>query len=251
MSKILDARFSVDLANCYKPLSRDYELEVISKAKLGHKRSIDALVYSQINMIIAIAQKYSSSCTHSVDDFINEGVAGLIEHINGFDESFNVRFSTYIVRHVTNSITYLYYDGSLVRMPRNKSKQKEVLPTYDSEGYVIDEGTTKESICGVSFDAPLNSNENAPTLESFIADCNNNTPEQEYAERNLSALIKKMLHTFSDDERKIVSMSFGFDNYEVMTFQEIGDALGKSKQAVNKHLFTILTKIKTRASNIL
>lgn len=249
MSKILDTRFSLEIEACYKPLTREQELDCIRRSKQGDKRAVDSLVYSQIKQIVSIARGYASH-KHPIDDLVNAGVAEMIANINGFDESFETKFYTYIVPHIKNGITYMVYDDDLVRMPRNETKQKEVSPKFDSNGYVIKEGVQKKKITGVSIDAPVSNAENSPTFESFIVDCDNNTPEQDCMERNISSRIKKMLYTLSDDERKIVSMSFGFGEYEPMTFEEIGEAMGKSKQAVNTQMFRILDRIKAKAQNI-
>ena len=250
MSKTLNRSFSTELEKCYKPLTDAEEIIAIRKAKLGDTNAINALVYSQIKMIISIAKGYASKQNH-IDDLVNDGVAGLIENINGYDESFDTVFYTYINRHVANAITYRVYDNTLVRLPRNHSKQKEVQPKYNSDGYIIKEGVEKKTIKAVSIDAPVNDTENAPTFETFIKDCESNTPEQNSIERNVTSLVKKMLHTLNTEEQKVVSMSFGFGEYDVMTFQEIGDAMGKSKQAVNMQLAKIIARIKEPASTII
>lgn len=249
MYNTINTRFSLEIEACYKPLTREQELVAIRKAKEGDKKSVDALVHSQIKMVVSIARGYATH-KHPIDDLVNAGIAEMIENINGYDESFGTKFMTYIARHVTNGITYLVYDDDLVRMPRNEVKRKEVLPKFDTDGYVIAEGTEKKKITGISIDAPVNTSEKAPSFESFIVDCENNTPEQDSVERNVSTLVRKMLTTLNIEEQKIVKMAYGFGEYDVMTFQEIGDALGKSKQAVNKQMFSILAKIKTKASNL-
>lgn len=249
MSNTLNPRFSLEIEACYKPLTSEQELDCIRRAKEGDKRAVDSLVYSQIKMVVSIARGYASH-KHPIDDLVNAGVAEMIVNINGFDESFDAQFSTYIAYHIKNGVTYLVYDDDLVRMPRNEVKKKEVPPKFDMNGNVIAEGVQKKKVTGVSIDAPVSNTENAPTFESFIVDCDNNTPEQECLERNMSSLVKKMLFTLSDDERKVVSMSFGFGEYEPMTFEEIGDAMGKSKQAVNMQMFRILDKIKAKAQNL-
>lgn len=247
MFKTLDTRFSLEIEACYKPLTHEQEIDCIRRAKEGDKRAVDSLVYSQIKMVVAIAKGYASH-KHPIDDLVNAGVAEMIVNINEFDESFDAQFSTYIAYHIRNGITYLVYDDDLIRMPRNESKKKEIAPKFDSNGNVVEEGMQKPKVTGVSIDAPVSNDSNAPTFEAFIVDNDNNTPEQDCTERNISSLIKKMLHTLTAEERKIISMSYGFGEYDVMTFQEIGDALGKSKQAVNKQMFNILDKIKIKAS---
>lgn len=91
-----------DIKN-YKPLSTDEERKLALEIKKGNKKALDKLVTSNLKFVVNIAKKYKDSGV-PFSDLISEGNIGLIRAAQKFDETKNVRFISYAVWWVKNSI---------------------------------------------------------------------------------------------------------------------------------------------------
>lgn len=91
-----------DIKN-YKPLSSEEERRLALEIKKGNQKALDKLVTSNLKFVVNIAKKYKSSGV-PFSDLISEGNIGLIRAAQKFDETKNVRFISYAVWWVKNSM---------------------------------------------------------------------------------------------------------------------------------------------------
>ena len=244
-STVLSSTYSRDIDHAYKPMSAEEEIVCIKLAQAGDCRAQDKLVNSQLKCIVDIARGYA--CTKNpLEDLVGEGVKGLIGCIPDFDFSLGWRFNTYARQFIRNEITYMLYDNTIVRQPRNKAKQKEIAPKYDAEGNILDDGIERDRIASVSLSTPISDKDNSPTFESSLADDLNDTPEQASLRQDVKKLIGRAISSLSPTEQQIVKMWGGFDDKDNMSFQEIANAIGKSRQAVHIQYGSVLDKLKAR-----
>lgn len=75
-----------------KILSREEEIELFSNYKSGDMKAKETLITSNLGFIYHLAKKYPSNYK---EDLIQEGVFGLMDAIEKYDQSYNVRFITF------------------------------------------------------------------------------------------------------------------------------------------------------------
>ena len=81
----------------YEPLSREEEKRLIGKYKQGCFASGEIILKSNLRFVLFVGRQLSKSTSIPFPDLISEGNLGLIEALNRFDISRNVKFITYAV----------------------------------------------------------------------------------------------------------------------------------------------------------
>lgn len=80
------------LARANAPLVVERERELITRARQGDERARDELVRGHMRLVIATVRKLRRNAD---EDLIAEGVLGLLEALERFDPSYEVRLATY------------------------------------------------------------------------------------------------------------------------------------------------------------
>src|SRR5215217_760135 len=88
----------------YPLLTRPEEVELLKRVKDGDKRAMDRLVCSNLKFVINVAFMYKNQ-GFSLPELINEGNLGLIEAAKRFDLGRNLKFISYAVWWIRQSIT--------------------------------------------------------------------------------------------------------------------------------------------------
>lgn len=91
--------------------------ELIRKAKTGDAAAKEKLLLENDNLIKSIVRRYLNKGVE-YDDLYQLAGIGLLKAINGFDESFNVRFSTYAVPMIAGEIKRFMRDDGSIKVSR-------------------------------------------------------------------------------------------------------------------------------------
>ena len=70
--------------------------ELMKKIKLGDRKAREEFITANLRLVLSEVGKFRPR-TASPDDLFQVGCVGLIKAVDNFDESKNVRFSTYAV----------------------------------------------------------------------------------------------------------------------------------------------------------
>ncbi len=99
---------------------------LIRKAKEGDAEAKEALLKENANLIKSIVKRYLNKGVE-YDDLYQLAGMGLLKAINGFDESFDVRFSTYAVPMISGEIKRFMRDDGSIKVSRAiKAAAKEI-----------------------------------------------------------------------------------------------------------------------------
>ena len=100
--------------------------DLIRRAKQGDSGAKETLIVENNNLIKSIVRRYLNKGVE-YDDLYQLASMGLLKAINGFDENFNVRFSTYAVPMIAGEIKRFMRDDGSIKVSRAiKSTAKQI-----------------------------------------------------------------------------------------------------------------------------
>jgi RNA polymerase primary sigma factor len=176
--------------------------------------AIGRLVESNLRFVVSYAKRYRGLGV-SLLDLIHEGNLGLFEAARRFDPARNVKFMTYAVWWVRESMMHLLADQS-----RAFSFPPKLFPLLH----------------GATMDASLNERLAARDREP------GDSLSQEWSPSIVEAMIRQAdldeltaaLHDLDGQEREIVRLRFGLEDEQPRTLREIGDRMHLSRERVRQ-----------------
>jgi len=81
----------------------DEELELLQRAQQGDEEAQNRLIESNLRLVISVARRYVRPGL-PLEDLVQEGAIGLIKAIRNFDLNRGLRFSTYAVHWIRQSV---------------------------------------------------------------------------------------------------------------------------------------------------
>ncbi|MBI5749097.1 MAG: RNA polymerase sigma factor RpoD/SigA [Nitrospinae bacterium] len=249
-----------------KPLSGKEEKILAAK---GDQKSLNELVSRNLKYVVSVANRYKG-CGLSLPDLINEGNIGLIEAAKRFDPQRGVKFITYAVWWIRQSILHaLAEQAGSVRLPikqagllhKVSAKYRELLLSLRREPTTEDVANSLkispedvESVMRVyrfhlSLDTPLKENDETSYLD-MLTSSTEHPVDEDLLFSSFKKEIDGLLSELSPREKKVLKMRFGFRG-EPMTLEEIGKKVGLSRERVRqiekRAKIKLLSKAKTGA----
>jgi RNA polymerase primary sigma factor len=168
----------------FEVLSEDEELKLIWAVKRHNRKAIDRLITSNLRFVISVAKKYRGKGL-TFQELISEGNAGLIQACKKFKVEKKVKFISYAVWWIRQSIqAALYYNQvGTIRVPPNRvaeiNKFKKELnnnngdynKTLDFKEFKNNKVDIIENInkmYGVSLDAPVDGKEDTLVFSDIL-----------------------------------------------------------------------------------
>jgi len=265
----------------FQPLSAEKERLLFADYAITTDKRIknkikNIIVNSNLRFVITVAKQFTYSKV-LVEDVINEGNIGLIEAVDKFDYTKDVRFLTFAVWYIRQAIQrYIHTVSADIVQPANRlrinnllkkiNKFYEVKGIYDPTSEMIIEryNRIKEAadpvlttnllneirvqMTGfVSMNTPLVPSADYTLEESIHNDAEYNTDYAiTKAENNLR--LNNYLNILTDREREIVIHSFGLNSTEEKTLDQLASMLGYTRERIGQILAGSLAKLKS--SNI-
>ena len=243
------------------------EIELAKRIKAGDIKAQDQLVKANLRFVISVAKQYVGRGL-DVEDLVSEGNLGLIKAAQKFDETRGIKFISFAVWWIRQSILQSIADNSrVVRLPLNQinalnkinQAQSELemelgRPATSSElsEYLqISEDkinlTIKSSQKATSLDLPLSDDSDFSLLDTIQSDdfADDNTNKSD-----MSEMISKALSNLSEKERFVITYSFGIGVSE-MTLSEIGHKLNLTSERVRQIKNAALKKLSTSGGIII
>jgi RNA polymerase sporulation-specific sigma factor len=93
-------------------------MELMKQVKQGDEFARDKFVVANLRLVLSVVQRFAGHCDKA-DDMFQVGCVGLLKAIDNFDESLNVRFSTYAVPMIVGEIRRYLRDNNSVRVSRS------------------------------------------------------------------------------------------------------------------------------------
>ena len=216
--------------------------EAISLAKDGDKQAKEYIVNNNTGLVWSIVRKFLNRGTEA-EDLFQIGCIGLIKAIEKFDNSFNVKFSTYAVPMIMGEIKRHLRDDGIIKVSRSLKelsvKAKAVMDKLSKE--LCREPTVKEvaNILGVSVEELVMALDATVTPESINVKIGEDGKElettlgyDENMEQNVvnRIAIKEALAHLTIRERQIIILRYFKDK----TQSQIATQLGISQVQVSR-----------------
>jgi RNA polymerase primary sigma factor len=206
------------------------------------------LVEGNLRFVITVSKQYQ---TQGLDlpDLIAEGNYGLLKAIENFDWSKNLRFISYAVWWIRQSILQSLNENSrTIRFPVNvvqelhKAKKEQEITGEELSDKFANLPYT------VDLDTPLN--EEGDTLMDVIKNPNVESPDEIFStEDTLKDKLIAMLDILDDRERIIIEDYFGLTG-NTRTLEDIGNDFDLTKERVRQIKEKALRKLRNESVSL-
>ena len=217
---------------------------LIRKAKQGDAEAKEKLIIENNNLIKSIVRRYLNKGVE-FDDLYQLASMGLLKAINGFDEEFGVRFSTYAVPMIAGEIKRFMRDDGSIKVSRAiKSTAKQI--NQFIEKYSAEHGA-QPSVKIISQEFGMPESEVVFTMGSSrmpVSIYNQGDYKDEKGQELLEKLpvedrqediiealqLKTAIEKLPERERKVIMLRYFRD----MTQSEVANMLGVSQVQVSR-----------------
>ncbi len=93
-------------------------MSLFKQVKAGDEFARDKFVVANLRLVLSVVQRFSGHCDKA-DDMFQVGCVGLLKAIDNFDDTLNVKFSTYAVPMIIGEIRRFLRDNNSVRVSRS------------------------------------------------------------------------------------------------------------------------------------
>lgn len=199
----------------YKPLTKENEKKLLIKYHNdGNMMARDLLIKSNLKYAYSIANNYRGRGV-SLSELISEANNGLMDAIDKFDLSKDVKVITYakwwILQRINNYILSV-----------NKIKSDDLPNDYEKIDAIDDDYVIPSSYI----------------IDSDIDEKNIDNDRKEY--------IKTILSSLTEREKDIINMYYGIEGSQY-NLEEIGECYGLTKERIRQIIETSIKKIRTNA----
>ncbi len=221
-----------------------------SLAELDRARG--RLVEHNLRLVVWVAKRFRGRGFDFID-VIQEGSLGLLRAVERFDPRVGARFSTFATHWIQQGIRRALAERArCIRIPVNRIPEvRQILSVRARLGAPLGRGAGADEIakgCGLSvarveellpaiasiqsIDAPIPATEKL--LADTLADRKNPSPLEAAIEEETRSAVKAVLHELPQRQRVILAMRHGIDYPRECTLDEIGDALGLSRERIRQ-----------------
>ena len=218
--------------------SKPYEREMVEKE----------LLEGNLRFVITVAKQYQNQGL-DLSDLIAEGNLGLMKAIKNFDWNKDLRFISYAVWWVKQSILQSLNDNSrTIRLPVNviQDLHKAKKEVEQNGGKLDDKFTSLPSIINLD----MNINEDGDTLVDIIKNNDADKPDAGFNTKDmLKNKLMSLLDVLDNREKSIVGDYFGLTGTP-RTLEDIGSDFNLTKERVRQIKEKALRRLRNDSSEL-
>lgn len=216
-------------------------LAELRAARAGDRESTGRLVEENSGLIWSVARRYFGRGVDP-EDLYQLGCVGFLKAVEGFDEEYGTRFSTYAVPKIAGEIRRFLRDDGMIKVSRSVKEQAAQLyaartaleqrigrePSLSElaqeTGLAPEEIASVEAATGPAESIHRQSGEDGFSLELVLGDYD--AEERMLEQVTLRALVEKL----PERERKVIALRY----YHGLTQQASAKVLGVSQVQISR-----------------
>lgn len=229
------------------------ERDLGRRIQKGDRAALQKLVEANLRFVVSFAKRYRG-CGLSFLDLINEGNVGLIEAAKRFDPTKNVKFITYAVWWIRQSIIHALSDQSgPFRLPQ---KQANLLYRIGkAQAALMAELERRPSVEEIAESMDVDPDDVTTLLQvsdenislSELIDEEHEFQMGDKLEQDvipaadavmfrgaLRAQVRRALGELDDKERRVILLRYGLTGEEPKTLKEIGEVMNLSRERIRQ-----------------
>ncbi len=240
-------------------LTHEQTVALLNLAKNGDKEAKTTLICENENLIRSVLRRFKNK-GECYDDLYQIACVGFMKAINNFDESFNVRFSTYLVPMIIGEIKRFMRDDGIIKVSRViKAQRLEIsrfIEKFKAENGG-DEPTVEQISSALSMDVsdvvlaldsakvPLSIYEKQDDGDGSLELIDKISAPYEEEKMVDKIMLRAIIEKLDLRSRKIILLRFFRDK----TQAETAKALGVSQVQVSRLENKILAELKNKIAN--
>lgn len=239
--------------------------QLINEGTMAHEK----ILLANTRLVLSIARRYTGRGIPLID-LVQEGIIGLMRATKKFEPERGNRFSTYATWWIRQAITRsIDNNARIIRLPVHKNieinkvayARNELMqefgrePTEEEIAEVLEMTplqvleTMRISQTPISLELPQDNDENR-TLADLIPDDEASSPEETTTESMMQEQIKDVLDELPMREARVLMLRYGFQDGRSYTLQEVGDAMGITRERVRQIESQAMNRLRTTVDKI-
>lgn len=236
-------------------LTAEEEFHYGKLAREGDIAARNRMIESNLRLVVKITRKYHNRGL-ALLDLINEGNLGLMHAVEKYEPERGFRFSTYATWWIKQSIERAIMNQTrTIRLPVHVIKELNIYltaakkmtkdlgrePSPEEIAKHLDRpvNEVKQALHltddAISADAIVgNSEDGGKSLMEMLPDPAISNPVDTLVQEDLSNSLTQCLDELDDRQRQVVCRRFGLEGFERQTLEEVGEAVGLTRERVRQ-----------------
>ncbi|MEP6485224.1 MAG: sigma-70 family RNA polymerase sigma factor [Rudaea sp.] len=242
-------------------LDAETEWLLAERVRKGDFEARRQMIEANLRLVVTVARGYVGRGVPMLD-LIEEGNLGLIRAVEKFDPDRRLRFSTYAVWWIRQSVQHaLMHQGRTVRVPvhvlrefaqvlrarRQFMTRSARIPTMEELAQAVGKPThdvaelfsVTERIS--SLDAPMSETDDRALIEQLVVEGDMTARIDDVPSGRITALIAQL----PDRQRFVLERRYGLADRGVQTLAEIAEELGVTRERVRQIQTEALKRLRT------
>jgi RNA polymerase primary sigma factor len=236
----------------------------IKKQQRLKDQAVEMMLKSNLRLVVSVAKKYINVSPTPLLDLVQEGNIGLLKAVEKFKWRLGFRFSTYATWWIKQCVLKaLNEQHRVIKVPSHMTDLVKRVSRAQGEfhgSYGYDPGVpeiaqmlgVEESTVArvwtvaqgtISLETPIGTDEDQ-NLASVIEDVDNMNAFERIADVDAKNAIAQVLSELNPKEERVIRMRFGIGVDRECTLEDIGQALGVTRERIRQIEYKALEKLK-------